>query len=75
MRLQNTFHVSLRGAYLLHGVTNRVQLPLEGRLVRDQVVGSVVLLADYGISRPTEPLVLAVSEEATIEVQLVFRRT
>ena len=72
-----TISATAVGDLALHGVTRRVEIPLEGRLVDGQVVvvGSLeVLLADYGIDRPTAPLVLSVSEQATVEMQLVFRK-
>lgn len=65
------------GDFTIHGVTNRVELPLEGQYVDGHVVivgATVILLADYDIDRPTAPLVLSVSEEATMEMQLVFVR-
>lgn len=65
------------GDLTVHGVTNRVALDLEGQLVdgRVVVVGStVILLADYGIAKPQAMSVLSVSDEATMEMQLVFVR-
>lgn len=65
------------GDLTMHGVTNRVELALEGQLVGEQVavVGStVILLADYGIAQPESMMVLSVSEEATMEMSLVFER-
>lgn len=65
------------GDLTLHGVTNRVEVALEGRYVEGRVVvvgSTVIRLADYGIERPTAPLVLSVSEEASMEMQLIFVR-
>ena len=65
------------GDLTIHGVTNRVELALQGQLVdgRVVVVGStVIVLADYDIEQPSSIAVLSVSEEGTMEMQLVFVR-
>jgi len=65
------------GDLTIHGVTQRVQMPLQGRYLDGQVVvvgSTVILLADYDIDAPRAASVLSVSEEATIELQLVFRK-
>ncbi|MGE3962016.1 MAG: YceI family protein [Dehalococcoidia bacterium] len=65
------------GDLTLHGVTNRVELTLQGQLVDGQVivVGSTdILLADYDIEQPQSIAVLSVSEQGTMEMQLVFVR-
>ena len=65
------------GDLTIHGVTNRVELALQGQLVdgRVVVVGStVIVLADYDIEQPSSMAVLSVSEEGTMEMQLVFVR-
>lgn len=65
------------GDLTIHGVTNRLQVALEGQYVDGQVVvvgSTIVLLADYDIEKPSAASVLSVSDEATIEMQLVFRR-
>jgi len=52
-----------------------VTLPLEAQLVNDTivVVGSIdISLAAYGVEAPTAPIVVSVSDEATIELQLFF---
>lgn len=65
------------GDLTIHGVRNRVELALEGQYVDGIVVvvgSTVVQLADYDIEKPSALSVLSVSEEATIEMQLVFTR-
>lgn len=65
------------GDLTIHGVTNRVEMPLEGQLVDGQVIvvgSTVILLAHYDIDKPEAMSVLSVSEEATMEMQLVFTR-
>lgn len=66
------------GDLTIHGVTNRVELALEGQLTdagQVVVVGSTpILLADYGIEQPESMMVLSVSDEATMEMQLIFVR-
>ena len=60
-----------------HGVTRRVELPVQGQYLDGQVVvvgSTVILLADYEIDAPRAASVLGVSEAATIELQLVFRK-
>jgi polyisoprenoid-binding protein YceI len=69
--------VTAVGDLTIHGVTNRVEIALEGQYVDGQVVvvgSTIVLLADYDVEKPTAASVLGVSDEATIEMQLVFRR-
>lgn len=65
------------GDLTIHGVTNGVELALQGQLVDGVVVvvgSTVVLLADYDIEKPSALSVLSVSDEATMEMQLVFVR-
>lgn len=65
------------GDLTLHGVTNSVQLELQGQLVGGSVVvvgSTVVLLADYDIEKPSAVSVLSVSDQATMELQLYFTK-
>ena len=65
------------GDLTIHGVTNRVELALEGQFVDGVVVvvgSTVILLADYDIEKPSAMSVLSVSDQATMEMQLVFTR-
>lgn len=63
------------GDLTIHGVTNEVTAKLQARLTDGTavVVGSIpVTLADYDIDAPGSPVVLSVSDEATVEFQLLF---
>lgn len=64
-----------KGDLTLHGVTKRVDVPVEGKLTGGKlvVVGSVtVALADFAIAKPRVPLVLSIEDNAVIELSLVF---
>lgn len=70
--------VTAMGDLTIHGVTQAVEVPLEAQLVDGTVVvvGSVdVALSDYGVTAPSAPIVVSVSDEATIEMQLLFSRS
>jgi polyisoprenoid-binding protein YceI len=66
------------GDLTVHGVTNRVTIPLTAEMQAGLVVvfGSLVdmQLADYDIPKPTSVVVLSVEEIATMELQLFFSR-
>lgn len=67
--------VEATGELTINGVTNEVTVDLDAQLVDDTavVVGSIPIeLADYDIEAPSAPVVLSVSDEATIEFQLLF---
>lgn len=64
------------GELTINGVTNEVTVKLDAQLVDGiaVVVGSIpIALADYDIEVPSAPVVLSVSDEATIEFQLLFK--
>ena len=70
--------VQATGELTVHGVTTTVTLPLEAQLVDDTivVVGSLdVDLSTYGIAAPSAPIVVSVSDQATIELQLFFTQS
>jgi polyisoprenoid-binding protein YceI len=72
-----TVTATARGDFTLHGVTKRVEIPLEGRWDgRDvQVVGRLhVVFSDYGIQAPTSPVVASVDDEGEMEFQIFFRK-
>jgi polyisoprenoid-binding protein YceI len=72
-----TVTATARGEFTLHGVTKRVEIPLEGRWDgRDvQVVGRLhVVFSDYGIQAPTSPVVASVDDEGEMEFQIFFRK-
>lgn len=65
------------GDLTIHGVTQQVTVELEAQLVEETavVVGSVpITFGDFGVEAPSAPVVLSVSDEATIEFQLLFVR-
>ena len=63
------------GDLTLHGVTRRVEIPLEGQLTDGLVVvvGSLEIeFDDYDIEAPTAPIVVSVEDRGIMEFQLVF---
>lgn len=65
------------GDLTLHGVTKRLEFPLEAQLVGDKivVVGSAdVVYGDFGIALPTAPILVGVNDHGLIELQLSFVR-
>jgi polyisoprenoid-binding protein YceI len=72
-----TVTATARGDFMLHGVTKRVEIPLEGRWDgRDvQVVGRLhIVFSDYGIQAPTSPVVASIDDEGEMEFQIFFRK-
>ncbi|MDA0271476.1 MAG: YceI family protein [Chloroflexi bacterium] len=73
----DTVNAIATGDLTLHGVTNRVQIPVEGQFLAGNVVvvGSLeIVFADYGISQPRSMLLLSVDDRGVMELQLVFAR-
>ena len=73
----NTFNVDAVGDLTLHGVTNRVTIPLAAAFVDDTVVvvGSLLILfEDYDIEQPRAGVVLSVEDNGIMEFQLFFER-
>ena len=69
--------VPATGDLTIRGVTRSVTVELQAQLQGDVlvVVGSApVVLADYGVTAPTAPVVASVAGEGTFEFQLYFRR-
>ena len=69
--------VPATGDLTIRGVTKSVTIELQAQLQGDVlvVVGSApVVLADYGVTAPTAPVVASVEDEGTFEFQLYFRR-
>ena len=65
------------GDLTVHGVTKSVKFPLQAKLVSGTVVvvGSVdVKLSDYGVQKPSSPLVLSIADDATIELQVLLTK-
>ncbi len=68
--------VEATGNLTIHGVTREVTVELDSQLVDGTavVVGSIpIKLADYDVETPSAPVVLSVSDDATIEFQLLFK--
>ncbi len=71
-----TFGGVATGDLTLHGVTQRVAVPVEGQFTGGAivVVGSLpVDFADHGIEAPTSFIALSVDDNGVLELQLVFR--
>lgn len=66
------------GDLTVNGVTQQVEIPLEATLSTSGllvVTGSVdVALADFEVSAPSAPIVLGVSDIATVEIQLYLTK-
>jgi polyisoprenoid-binding protein YceI len=72
-----TVKTTAKGDFTLHGVTKRVEIPIEGLWDgRDvQVVGRLhVVFADYGIQAPTSPVVASIDDQGEMEFQVFFRK-
>ena len=70
-----TISVTAIGDLTLHGVTQRVEIPLEGQFTGGLVVvvGSLeIAFEDYDISAPRAPIVVSVEDRGIMEFQLVF---
>lgn len=70
-----SMRATARGDLTVHGVTKRVEIPVEGKITNGKlvVVGSLpVALADYSIEKPRVPLVLSIEDVGTMELSLVF---
>lgn len=61
----------------LHGVVNRIEIPIQAQLVGDAIAVTgvaPVLFTDYDIEAPSAPAVASVEDNGTIEIQLFFSR-
>jgi len=65
--------IDATGRLTLHGVTQPVQIPLDVQLTNGVliVVGSLdITLIDYGIEKPSAPIVASVNDAGVLELQL-----
>lgn len=63
------------GDFTLHGVTQRVEIPVQGRWDGEtiQVIGNLhIVFADYDMEAPTATAVVSVDDEAEMEFQIFF---
>jgi polyisoprenoid-binding protein YceI len=73
-----TIQATAVGDLTLHGVTQRVEIPLEARLANGvvTVIGSLpVAFGDYGMTAPESMRVLSIDENGTMEFQLQFTQS
>jgi hypothetical protein len=69
--------VVARGVLRIGTVERDVEMALSADVAASRLVvtgSTVITLADYGVSVPSAPVVLSVSDEATIELQLFLSR-
>jgi hypothetical protein len=69
--------VTARGVLRIGAVEREVEVELSADVAGSRLVvtgSTVVTLADYGVSVPSAPVVLSVSDQATIELQLFLVR-
>jgi len=67
--------VSRAGDLTIHGVTKRVEIPVQASRSGDvvTVTGSVpIVFADYGVTPPTSFIAVSVEDHGIIEFQLHF---
>jgi polyisoprenoid-binding protein YceI len=67
--------VTASGDLTIHGVTQRVEFPLEAQLTKNTivVVGSIdVTFSDFGVSVPTSPAVVSVDDYGQLELQVLL---
>jgi polyisoprenoid-binding protein YceI len=70
-----TIQATAVGDLTLHGVTNRVEIPVEARLADGvvTVVGTLpIAFGDYGMTAPNSMRVLSIDENGIMEFQLHF---
>lgn len=75
---ESPLSVTVAGTLELHGVTNAVEIALQGQYVGGLVVvaGSTeIALADYDIEKPTGFRVLSIEDIGIMEFELVFERS
>jgi len=72
------FAANAVGALTINGVTQPIEIPLEGQVSGELVVvvGSVdITFADWDVAVPTSPAVVSVEDHGPLELQLIFTRS
>lgn len=73
-----TYEVTASGALTVNGVSDDVEVPLQAQLDDSGVLvvtGSFeVLLSDHDVTAPSAPIVVSVSDRATVELQLLLTK-
>lgn len=72
------FAVNAVGALTINGVTQPIEIPLEGQVSGELVivVGSVdIIFADWDVAVPSSPAVVSVEDHGPLELQLIFTRS
>jgi polyisoprenoid-binding protein YceI len=70
--------VTARGVLRIGGIERDVEVELSADVAGSRLVitgSTVITLADFGVSVPSAPVVLSVSDDATIELQLFLTRS
>ncbi len=65
------------GDLTIHGVTKRVEFPLDAQIQSGSIVAAgqlLVQLSDFDITAPSAPIVASVEDVAILELSLVFSR-
>lgn len=72
-----SFATTGTGALTINGITQPIEIPLEGQVSGDLVivVGSVnITFADWDVNVPSSPAVVSVEDNGPLELQLIFTR-
>jgi polyisoprenoid-binding protein YceI len=70
--------VAAPGDLTIHGVTKRVDMPIQAQLVNDTVVvvGSLdINFGDFGVEVPSAPVVVSAEDHGPLELQLLLKRS
>ena len=73
-----SFATTGTGALTINGITQPIEIPLEGQVSGDLVivVGSVnITFADWDVAVPSSPAVVSVEDNGPLELQLIFARS
>ncbi len=76
--LDEVVKVEAPGTLTIHGVSNRVTVPIEAVLRGDRIVvisSFELTFADYGVEVPSAPIVLSAEDHGQVELQLYLRRS